>query len=542
LEQLTTILILLFAVSLSGVASLVSRVPLPLLQIGIGIALSALHVHSALDPSLFLLLFVAPLLFVDAYRFPRAEFLSLQRPILRMAVGLVIFTVVGAGYFIHWIIPSMPLAACFALAAVLSPTDAVAVVGSTRGVKIPSRLMHLLEGEALLNDASGLVCFRIAVAAVLTGAFSITNAFTGFFQVSFGGLAVGAFVSFIAMRSERWVSRVIGSHPAAQILLTLLLPFASYLTAERLGFSGILSAVAAGFVGNWVLQEIPLAETRIKSEAITDMVQFTFNGLIFILLGLQLPAIGRSIPSVVQQEGFHSAWILGVFVLGISVFLGVLRFFWSWSSLKWTFYLQRRTAGVPRHTPKRLLLATALAGVRGAITLAAVLSLPIVLNDGSPFPGRELAVLLAAGVILFSLITASVFLPMVMRGVEEPPESSTAAQKRNAQVLAARAAIKKLQEIESKPEGQSGIAEGHAAITSRLVDYYTRRIEALSGDSPNQVQADALRRAERRLRLEALRAERAAINRLIAERALDQEAARALLHKLDNTEAILQNG
>ncbi len=540
MEQLTTILILLFAVSLSGVASLVSRIPLPLYQIGLGIALAALHVHSTLDPSLFLLLFIAPLLYVDAFRFPRAEFLSLRKPILTMAVGLVVFTVVGAGYFIHWIIPTMPLAISFALASVLSPTDAVALSGSVRGVKIPSRLMHLLEGEALLNDASGLVCFRFAVAAALTGSFSASNALFTFLQVSLGGLAVGALVSFLVMRGERWIGKAIGSFPSGQILLTLLLPFAAYMAAEHLGFSGILSAVAAGFVGNWVLQEIPEAETRIKGEAITDMVQFTFNGFIFILLGLQLPAIAKSIPTIMKQEQFHSAWVVGVFGLSITLCLGLLRFLWTWTSLKWTFYRQRRNTGTIRPTPKRLLVAMALAGVRGAVTLAAVLSLPLALSDGTALPGRDLAILLSAGVILFSLLAASIGLPFVMKGVEEPPESSREAQERNAQVLSAQAAIKRLEEVQHQVSKDSEVADGIAAIASRLMTYYRRRMEALTGDNPNQAKAGALRTAERKLRLEAVRAERQEINRLIQERQLDQQAARNILHKLDNTEATLQ--
>ncbi len=457
-----------------------------------------------------------------------------------MAVGLVVFTVVGAGYFIHWIIPTMSLAVSFALASVLSPTDAVALSGSVRGVKIPSRLMHLLEGEALLNDASGLVCFRFAVAAALTGTFSTSNALFTFLQVSLGGLAVGALVAFVVMRGERWIGTKIGSFPSGQILLTLLLPFAAYLAAEHLGFSGILSSVAAGFVGNWVLQEIPEAETRIKSEAITDMVQFTFNGFIFILLGLQLPAIGKSISLIVKQEQFRSAWVVGIFVLSITLCLALLRFLWTWTSLKWTFYREKRNTGTRRPTPKRLLVAMSLAGVRGAVTLAAVLSLPLTLNDGTALPGRDLAILLSAGVILFSLVTASVGLPVVMKGVEEPPESSREAQERKARVLSAQAAIKRLEEVQHQVSRGSDVADGVAAIASRLMAYYRRRMEALTGDNPNQAKAGALRAAEIELRLEAVRAERHEINRLIEERELDQEAARAMLHKLDNTEAALQ--
>ncbi|WP_263410675.1 Na+/H+ antiporter [Terriglobus tenax] len=531
---------MLFAVSLSKVIAKVTRVPLPFLQIGLGVALAGLRIDSPLDPSLFLLLFVAPLLYVDANQFPRAELKPLGRPILQMAVGLVFFTVIGAGYFIDWMIPQMPMAACFALAAVLSPTDAVAVSGLIGEKKMPSRLMHLLEGEALLNDATGLVCLRFAVVAVLTGKFSAAQAAVSFVEVALGGLAIGAALSFAVMQGERWMDRLIGSHPAAQILRSLLLPFAAYLAAEHFEFSGILAAVAAGFVANWVLQEAPEVETRIKSEAITDMVQFTFNGLIFVLLGLQLPAIARSIPEVMKEEGFASAWVLGGFVLGITLVLGMLRLLWTWLALEWSFYRQKNRDGEIRHTPWRLLAVTMMAGVRGAITLAAVLSIPLTLQDGSPFPGRNLAVLLATGVLLFSMIAAAFGLPVALKGVQEPPESSAETKKRNAQILAAQAAITRLESAEHELSQNSAMADGYASIAARLMDYYRRRIEAFSGDDASRAKADALRAAERRLRLEAVRAERQQINTMLENHTLNSSEARAMLTKLDNTEATLK--
>jgi len=542
LGQFATVLILLFAVSLSKAAARLSRIPLPLLQIGLGVALAGFHVHMPLDPELFLVLFVAPLLYVDANLFPRAEARALGKPILEMAVGLVFFTVLGAGYFIDWMIPSMPLAACFALAAVLSPTDAVAVSGLIGLKRLPTRLLHLLEGEALLNDATGLVCLRFAVIAVFTGYFSPAHATISFLTVVLGGLAVGAFLGFILMSAEKGVERTIGAYPAAQILRTLLLPFASYLLAEHFKLSGILSAVAAGFVANWLLQEIPEVETRIKSEAVTDLMQFTLNGLIFVLLGLQLQAIAKSIPSVVKQENFASAWVLGGFVLSITLVVGALRFVWTWVVLEWSFFRHKHEGGKAQHTPWRLLAATMLAGVRGAITLAAVLSIPLARQDGTPFPGRDLAVLLASGVILFSMLAAAVGLPWVLKGLEEPPESSAEAKFRNARVLTAQAAIGRIEEVEHRLSQNSPYADSYASIASRLMDYYRRRIEAFVGDQSSRIKADRLRVAERTIRLEAVRAERREISRMLHNHELEPGQARALLKKLDNTEATLKGG
>lgn len=540
MEQLATILILLFAVVLSRMTSAMSRIPLPLVQIAFGVALAELGVHSALDPSVFLLLFIAPLLFIEAYRFPRTEFLSLRRPILQMAIGLVIFTVIGAGYFIHWIIPDVPLAASFALASVLSPTDAVAVAGSIRGAKIPSRLMHLLEGEALLNDATGLVCFRFAIAAAMTGTFSVRAASLSFLEVSLGGVVIGVGIAFLVLRVDQRTERIVGAHPATSILIFLLLPFGAYLAAEHFHFSGILAVVAAGFAGNWIFQDVHEAELRIKSAAIIEMVEFTLNGLIFLLLGLQLPEIWRRVPDILAQEQFRSSWPLGGFAIAIVACLGALRFIWGWFAFRWTFRRDRET-GLKRTPPKRLLGVVSLAGVRGAVTLAAALSIPTVLANGHPFPGRDLTILIAGWVIVVSLLVASFGLPFVMQGAEEPPEASEETQRRRARIAAAEAAIRHLEQVESDPGEYAELEEGLESITGRLTDYYRRRIEALSGSSPNQAQADALRTVERKLRLEALRAERAAINSMVAERVIDPKVVGRILTKLDTTEASLQN-
>ena len=244
MDLIQTVFLLLLLVALSGViVRFFPQLPLPVLQVGLG-ALTALPVTGvrlAFDPELFLLLFVSPLLFVDGWRVPKREFFQLRGPILTLALGLVLFTVIGAGYFVHGAIPAIPLSAAFALAAVLSPTDAVAVSAVAGRIKVPPRLMHVLEGEALLNDASGLVALKYAVAATLTGRFSPWEASGSFFLIALGGLAVGTAVAWLF----GWVQdKLIGWRGEALsvqvVLLRLLLPFGVYLLAERLasGFRG----------------------------------------------------------------------------------------------------------------------------------------------------------------------------------------------------------------------------------------------------------------------------------------------------------------
>ena len=326
-----TVEIVLLVLTIGAVTGIIARyvqaIPLPLIQIAIGAVLSwpdaGLHIH--FDPELFLLLFIPPLLFADGWRIPKREFFALNRPILRLAFGLVLFTVLGLGYLIHWMIPEMPLSVAFALAAVVSPTDAVAVSAITRHLGMPADTMHVLEGESLLNDASGLVALKFAVAATLTGLFSWTGAAREFAWVALGGIAVGTAVGWGFSYLREVVTRRVGDLASTQMVLLLsLLPFAAYIAGEQIGVSGILSAVAAGVATNFAdLNRADYITERMQNAGTWAMVESAFNGAIFLLLGLQLP----SIIGVTLRDAGHDWWILVGYVVIISVALLVLR--WS---------------------------------------------------------------------------------------------------------------------------------------------------------------------------------------------------------------------
>jgi Na+/H+ antiporter len=297
MEVVFTALILLFVVALTGVlGSFVRFLPIPLVQIAVGAALAypGAGVHIDLDPEIFFLLFIPPLLFADGWRMPKREFWHLRVPIIAMALGLVIFTVLGVGYFIHWMIPSIPLAVAFALGGVLSPTDAVAVSALTGRMRMPTRLMHVLEGEAMMNDASGLVVFKFALVAATTGIFSIGNATFSFFVIALGGLLAGWAVTWLFTQFHRRVMDASTEEPATVVLLLLLMPFAAYLLAEHFGFSGILAAVAAGMTVSSTDLLNTRTVTRILGNGVWSMLEFVFNGAVFVLLGLQLPDIVRA--------------------------------------------------------------------------------------------------------------------------------------------------------------------------------------------------------------------------------------------------------
>lgn len=515
--------------------------PLPLVQIALGAGIAGWSGHGIqLDPELFFLLFIPPLLFLDGWRIPNTGLFRDRVVILELALGLVIFTVLGAGYFIHWMIPAMPLPVAFALAAILSPTDPIAVGSIASRAPIPKRLMHILEGEALLNDASGLVCFRFAVAAALTGTFSLTNASITFVWLVAAGIAAGVAVTAgVAWLQGRLTARY-GEPAGSPILVSLLIPFGAYLVAERLHASGILAAVAAGITMSYVeLGGQAMAATRIQRTAVWDTVQFTLNGVMFVLLGEQLPDILRGASESLEQSGHINPWWLVLYAVAISFGLIALRFAWVWATLSVTLFRRtRRTRGAHGSKPHwRLLLATALAGARGAITLAGVLTLPLVLPNGDPFPARDLTILLASSVILISLLAASIGLPRLLSGMHFPEEPAERQQEDMARRQAASAAIAAIERAEL------ALADAHhpdvlPQAAARVIALYEYRLNvAWSAEDQSKEHFRKMDKAERELRLAAMEAERTAIFDLARHHHISDETARKLVREIDLVEA-----
>ncbi|BBD80907.1 Na+/H+ antiporter [Aerosticca soli] len=539
MASIEIVLVMLLALVASGylVRMLPFALPLPLMQIALGALIAALGGRSVqLEPDVFFLLFLPPLLFLDGWRIPKEGLFGDRGLILQLAFGLVLFTVLGAGFLIHWMIPAMPLPVAFALAAIISPTDPVAVSAIAARVPIPKRLMHILEGESLFNDASGLVCFRFAVAAALTGGFSLVSASLTFLWVALAGAAVGVGVTWGASLAQRWLSRRFGEESGSSILVSLLIPFGAYLLAEHLHASGILAAVAAGVSMSFVeLSGRALATTRVHRAVVWDTLQFALNGLVFVLLGEQLPGIVRDAYIALKESGRHSPWWLLLYVLAINLALALLRLLWVWTTMHWNLFRSRRRGEKVERPPWRLVIATSLAGVRGAVTLAGVLTLPLTLPQGAPFPARNLAIFLAAAVILVSLIAASIGLPYLLEGLQIPEEPS---ERREIELARREAAAKAIAAIE---QAQHTLAEKNPAdadlytnAASRVMSSYQRRLGG--GKSGGDIHAEELRKAdaaEIALRLAALQAERQEIFRLARQRRISDETARRLVREID---------
>ncbi|AIR69285.1 MULTISPECIES: Na+/H+ antiporter [Dickeya] len=544
MEIFFTILIMTLIVSLSGVVTriLPFQIPLPLMQIALGAMLAwpQFGLHVDFNPELFMVLFIPPLLFADGWKTSTREFLHHMREILGLALVLVVITVVGIGYLLHWMIPEMPLVAAFALAAVLSPTDAVALSGIVGEDRIPKKLMGILQGEALMNDASALVSLKFAVAIAMgTMVFTVSGATLAFLQVALGGLLAGIGVTWVYSKSLSLLGHQNDDDAATQIVLLLLLPFAAYLIAEHFGVSGILAAVASGMTisRTQLLRQAPL-NMRLRANGVWNMLEFVFNGMVFLMLGLQLPGVIEE--SIVQAEldPTIETWMLFADIALIYCALLLLRFAWLWLMKLYSRYVQNKRPMLFADYTSREIWISTFAGVRGAITLAGVLSIPLFLSSGEPFPSRYQLVFIATGVILFSLLCGVMALPLLLRGITLTDHSVQKKEERIARVTMAQVAIdslKKMQERLAADREENLDDQVLAEVSARVIGMLHRRVAGTDELENNM----AVENLERRFRLAAVSAERAELYHLRATQRISNETLQKMLRELDLLEAVL---
>lgn len=539
------VLLLLLGIALSSLTSRISGLPLPLVQVALGAIANLLGLNAQLDPATFMLLFIPPLLFSDAYMMPVREFRELRTIILALAVGLVLFTTLGGGFLIRLLVGPIPLAAAFALAAVLSPTDAVAISSITHGRPMPSRLMHILSGEALLNDASGLVCFNFAVAAVTTGEFSLPRAGLSFFYMAGAGLLIGGVFGAGLALIERWLLRHRAEDAGAFVILSALLPFAAYLAADSVEASGILAAVGAGLMmQQGRIVGMVRAETRLRASSVWEILTSSFNGMVFLLLGVQVPALAQRGAQLNAEMG-TAAWHLPLIILEVTGALILLRLVWILISLSITLAaakVRHRSVSLPS---VRLVLAAAVAGVRGAVTLAAVLSL------AADFPQRDLLVTVAAGVIVCSLVVASIGLPWLLSGAVSAVVDPVQAEVEHARIVILRAGSRKLEDELKALTASTGPEEERKEIITRVLADIQNRIQQQMltvGPSDGDLEEEERRNAERAVRqrrlelafrLRVLRAEREELAKMTKSLEINNETERRLTTELDRFETVL---
>ncbi|MFC0178823.1 Na+/H+ antiporter [Thorsellia kenyensis] len=547
MDILFSIIILLFVVALSSslVKLLPFNLPAPILQIFLGalVALPPFNVNIRLNPEVFLFLFLPPLLFTDGWRFPKKEFYFLKRPILALAVGLVFFTILIVGYFIHWMIPVLSLPMAFALAAVLSPTDVVAVNAISGQGKLPSKLKLVLEGEALLNDATGLVAFKFALVAGVTGVFSFKEATGDFLLVALGGILIGASVAWMMCFIQNKIARFSHDEPGIQVIVLLLIPFLAYLLANEMAVSGVLAAVCAGMTMTYSQNVIKTSTaSRLLSHSIWIMLEFVLNGLAFILMGLQLPHIMQTIHESQIENGTNSVVQLLFFVVAIYIAMLFLRFIWVYLANK--IKNQDFTSKPPLPQLPVLLTAT-FAGVRGAITLAAIMAIPFLTSNGAPFPNRELLIFLASGVILLSLIVSSLVLPAVVKYFEAHISDPIHQEIIYANQLLSLEAIDAIRLRQEELLNQLDLDETSVEAINQVADNLVQIYERESNLTDEEIEKTSLAiltlNYEAELHIAGIKAERKLLDRLHLQHRISEPTFNHLLRDMDLRETLSEN-
>jgi len=523
LNTIEVVLGLLAAVAALGLLSRKVPIPYPVLLVLGGLLLAVIPglPRARLNPELVFLVFLPPLLYPAAIFMPWRDFRANLRPIMLLAVGLVLFTTIAVGLLAHYFI-GLPLAAGFVLGAIISPPDAIAAAAIAERLRVPRRIVTILEGESLVNDATALVAFRFAVAAVATGTFSLGHAALKFLLVCIGGLAVGLVVGWVSA----WIQKRIDD-PPIEITISLLTPFASYLPAEQLGASGVLAVVTTGLYHGWRLPEFTTSRTRLQAGPVWQMIEFLLNGFIFLLIGLELPEVlgalkGQSIPRLV--------WYAAI----ISLAVIVIRILWVFPATYLPRLLFPRLRERDPAPPWQHVAIIAWTGMRGVVSLAAASALPLTTKNGAPFPGRDLILFLTFVVILATLVVQGLSSPAFIRwlGVEDDGEAEH--EEWLARVKANEAALARLEEI-----GRSEKVD--PATLERLRAEYEDRLRQLEASRPETVGLPRRLFSSdyERLLSEALKVERGTLIALRDEGVINDETLRRIQRDIDLAEARL---
>jgi monovalent cation/hydrogen antiporter len=437
-EDLEVFIIALF-VAVAGLNALAHwlSVPYPITLVVGGLVLAALPGIPTieLDPDLVLVIFLPPLLYSAAFFSDLRSLRSNMRPISLTAIGLVLATTAVVAVLGHEVI-GLSWALAFALGAIVSPTDPVAATAIMREVGAPRRLVNVIEGESLVNDASALVVYRVAVAAAVGGSFSLLDASMEFVGAAVGGVAIGLAVGYVITEIRRRLDDI-----PTEITISLFTGYAAFLPAQELGLSGVLAAVTAGIYLGWKAPEIATPQMRLQGIALWEMLIFLFNATLFILIGLQLPVV------VDGLDTFSTGEVAGYAAAVCAAVIGV-RFLWLFTVPYVIRWLDRRESQVSRRVGARQRVVAGWSGLRGAVSLAAALALPLETDAGAPLPERSLILFITFAVILVTVVGQGLTLPAVIRRLGVVEDGSEEEQEEiRARLTAARAAIERLDEL-----------------------------------------------------------------------------------------------
>jgi Na+/H+ antiporter len=500
------------------------RVPYPILLVlgGVGLAFVPHAPHVELSPDLVLVAVLPPLLYGGAFFTSLRELRASRRAIGLLAVGLVLLTMVAVAVVAHMAIPGLGWPGAFVLGALVSPTDPTAAAAIAERLGLPPRLVALIEGESLVNDGTALVAYRFAVAAVVTGSFSLFEASWQFVLNVVGGIAIGLAVGYVI----RQLRRRIDNSPV-EITIALLSGYFGYLPAQAAGVSGVLAAVTVGIYMGWHTPELTTAQTRLQGEAVWEIVFLLLNGLLFALVGLQLP-------SILDALSGESTWTLIGYAALVSAVVVGARIAW----LAGTYIVALLSPRMREDDPAPSWQAKAViawSGMRGAVSLAAALSLPLTTDAGTPFPDRDLIIFLTFGVILATLVGQGLTLPALIRAVRLEDDGIGEQEEAQARIHAAQAAVDRLEELVD----EEWVREDTAG---RMRGLYVFRQERFRNrfDPEADGAADERSRDYQRLRRELLDAERRAVQDLRRQGRIGDDVMRRVVRDLDLEDARLE--
>ncbi len=517
LEQVQTVTLLLIAVLALKVVARRLLVPYPILLVvgGLVLALVPGLPPITLAPDLVFLVFLPPILWAAAYFTSLRDFWANIRPISLLAVGLVVATTAVVAVVARAVIPGMPWAAAVTLGAIVSPTDAVAVTALASRLGIPRRIVTILEGESLVNDASALILYRAAVAALAGGGFTASEVAARFVVMAAGGVAIGLAVGAVVV----WVLRWIKGESLTEIALTLLAPYIAWVLADQAGVSQVLACVAGGLYLRRQFSAVVAPVTRVQARTVWELLVFILNGVLFILIGLQLRTLSAAVPAdrlglVLWQSAAVSLACIATRLVWVPLAAAVPR---------WLSPALRARDPMP---PASTLFLVGWVGMRGVVSLAAALALPFTTAAGTPFPFREEIILVTFGVILATLVIQGLTLSPIVRALRLPPDDTLEREEMLAREQAAIAALSKLDELSREPWALPG------PLDRRRTQYAGRLRRFSRIDTSGGAQA-AEAAAARRLRHAALEAERAALIRLRNDGVISDDVLQRLENELD---------
>jgi monovalent cation/hydrogen antiporter len=513
---------ILVAVALLLVAAQFVRVPYPILLVvgGLGLSFVPGIPTVELPPDLVLVAVLPPLLYGLAFFTSLRDLRENVGPISLLAFGLVLTTVLAVAAVAHEMIPGLGWPQAFVLGAIVSPTDPTAATAIAERVGLPRRLVSLIEGESLVNDGTALVAYKFAVAAVLTGSFSLADAAGSFVWNVIGGIAIGLGVGYLIRQLRRRLD-----DPPIEITISLLSGYFAYLPAQAAGVSGVLAAVTVGLYMGWHTPELTTAQTRLQGIAVWEILFFVLNSLLFALVGLQLPGIldalsGRSTGTLIGYAALVTAAVVAA------------RFIWVYPGTYVTAFMRRKGRQIPN--PAKSATVLAWSGMRGAVSLAAALALPLTTDAGRPFPDRALIIFLTFSVILGTLVIQGLSLPAVVQALGLEDDGRAEKEESKARLYAAEAALARLEELAEEDWVREDTLERLRGLFGFRRERFRSRFDP---ESDGAVEDRSV--AFQRLMRELLDAEREAVLELRRNRRIDDDVMRRVIRDLDLEEARL---